>query len=103
MPKQNVEPIRRRKGAAKRNSLANIYQVLSRNVGQRWRDVKASIYDHPKLQDPRIRPAIRERLDTLLVPRRREPRSHHVFRVNRKGFLERIDHDEASTVTAAAA
>lgn len=97
MPKQNVEPIRRRKDRPhKRNSLANVYQVLSRNVGQRWRDVKASIYDHPKLQDDRIRPAIRERLQTLLAPRRRPALSHHVFRVNRKGVLERIPDAEAA-------
>ncbi len=91
MPKKNAEKIRRRKARPyKRNSLANVYQVLSRSVGQRWCDVKASIYDHPKLKDVRVRPAIRERLESLLAPRRRPVQPFNVFRVNHDGILERI-------------
>lgn len=103
MLKKNVEPIRRRKdkprkgSPRKRNSLANVFQVLSRNVGRRWCDVKDAIYDHPKLQDERVRPAIRERLETLLATRHRSPKPFHLFRVNHAGILERIADVHADT------
>lgn len=91
MPRMNAEPIRRTTRQRRRpNSVINLFQVLSRNCGKPWSQVRTMIDRHHGMKDPRLRSVIRERLDALLARRRRDVRAHHVFRVNRDGIVERI-------------